>query len=131
MRLANALLRLPVSAESLCKEGRLCEIPGVGPALAAAITEYLLYGTCRRRQEWERRAPRTLLQLLSIPGIGLKTVRRLYTQWGIESLEGLERAVNQGTLNRIDTRTATNLRNYFLRKTRNQMALSLFADGER
>lgn len=132
-RLASTLLRLPISIETLCKEGRLCEMPGVGSALAATITEYVLTGTCRRRQEWERRVPKSLLKLLDIPGVGVQTVRYLYQQCGIESVDALERAVRLGTLKPMDARTASRLRSYFLRRSREmrgQGALVLFGETE-
>ncbi len=130
-RLAVTIGRLPVSVEALCKQGRLCDITGVGATTAALLSEYILTGTSQKRSLLERRVPQGVLQLLAIPGIGVKTVRKLYQQAGVESLEALERAVRQGTLGSIDTRTATSLRAYFLRQTRQrraQEALPLFAE---
>lgn len=128
-RLATTLSRLPISIETLCREGRLCEIPGVGSALAGTISEYVLYGTCRRRVEWERRVPTTLLRLLEIPGIGVQTVRYLYQQCGIESVEALESAVRQGNLRPMNARIASRLRTHFLKRAQEkQTALALFGD---
>ncbi len=130
-RLAVTIGRLPMSVEVLCKQGRLCDIPGVGATTAALLSEYILTGTSQRRKIWEQRIPKGVLQLLAIPGIGVKTVRRLYQQWGIESVEALERAVRQGTLRGLDTRTTTTLRAHFVRQTRLQRpqeTLSLFAE---
>ena len=129
-RLSYRIARLPVSAALLQKEGRLAEIPGVGPAFAALLSEYLLTGTCKKRLLWEQRVPKGVLQLLAIPGVGVKTASLLYRKCGIESLEDLEKAVRQGTIPRIDTRTATTLRGYFLSKIRAQETLSLFAEAE-
>ncbi len=128
-RLASTLLRLPIPIEALCQEGRLCEIPGVGSALAGTISEYILSGTCRRRLEWERRVPKSLLKLLEIPGVGVQTVRYLYQQCGIESLEALEGAVRQGTLRPMNARIATRLRTHFSRMPQDKQAtLALFGD---
>lgn len=130
-RLAATIGRLPVSVEALCKQGRLCDIPGVGATTAALLSEYVLTGTSQKRKTWERRVPKGVLQLLAIPGIGVKTVRKLYQQAGIDSVEALERAVRQGALGSIDTRTATSLRAYFQRQSRQrraQEALPLFAE---
>jgi len=130
-RLAVTIGRLPVSVETLCKQGRLCDIQGVGATTAALLSEYILTGTSQKHRVWERRVPKGVLQLLTIPGIGVKTVRKLYQQAGIESLEALEKAVRQGTLGGIDTRTATSLRAYFLRQNRQnraQESLALFAE---
>jgi DNA polymerase (family 10) len=132
-RLVVTLRRLPIPVVQLAKQGRLCDIPGVGVGLAATISEYLMNGTCRRRQEWERRVPASLLHLLKIPGVGLQTVRYLYQTCGIESVEQLESAVCNGTLLPMNRRIAGRLRTYFTGRTNlhnGQGVLSFAMDGE-
>ena len=43
-RLAYTVSRLSEEVETLCDDGRLCDIPGVGPATAALISELLMTG---------------------------------------------------------------------------------------
>ncbi len=132
-RLATTLRRLPMPIEQLAKQGRLCDVPGVGVALAATVSEYLLTGTCRRRQEWERRVPVTLLALLNIPGVGLQTVRYLYQTCGIQSITELEDAVKKGTLQPMNRRIASRLRTYFMGRNglqSGQGILTFATDGE-
>lgn len=134
-RLAYTISRLPEEVSVLSEEGRLCEIPGVGPNTAALISEYLLTGTCRKRREWERRIPASVLELLSIPGLGAKSVRHLYRECGIRDMESLERALHAGDstlLRRMDARTATILRRYLAHRppTGRSLNTGLFAELE-
>ena len=131
-RLAYTVSRLSEEAETLCEDGRLCDIPGVGPATAALISELLMTGTCRMRRDWERRVPASALELLSIPGIGARTARHLLQDCGIVSLDALAQAVQRGVINGLDTRAAATLRTYFQHYARRQsgQTLSLLLEDE-
>lgn len=98
-KLAYQIPRLPESVEQMHREGRLRELPGVGETVAQIIAEYLTTGTCAKRQEWEREhAPTSVLELVSIPGLGAKTARRLYAERGIASLAAFAEALDTGAL---------------------------------
>ena len=93
----RGLLR-PVS-EIFAKEGidGLEKIPGVGESIARSIRDILLHGKLamleRLRGEHD---PLALLR--SVPGIGKVTAWKLYEDLGIESLEELEAAAQDGRL---------------------------------
>lgn len=135
-RLAYTVSRLIEPVETLCKEGRLCEIPGVGPTNAALLSEYLATGSCKKRRSFERAVPATTLELLTIPGLGAKTVKRLYQECGIDSLNALARAIqggNPSALRGIGARTLTTLRKYLAHRGVGQsdgLRLGLFAESE-
>jgi DNA polymerase (family 10) len=120
-RLARTITHLSEPVEQLCREGRLESIAGVGPATAALLSEYLATGTCRWRRRWEQAVPPSALELLTIPGLGLKTARFLFQQCGVESLSGLETAVRQDALRGLDRRALKALRDYFLRQRRQRL----------
>lgn len=88
----------PVPVATLAAEGRLKTIPGVGDAIAARIREVVETGTCRLLEQLRAQIPETLLELLQVPGVGPKTVHRLYTGLGIASLDDLEAAARAGRL---------------------------------
>ena len=131
-RLAYTVSRLSEEVETLCEDGRLCDIPGVGPATAALLSELLMTGTCRMRRDWERRVPASALELLTIPGIGARTARHLFQDCGIDSLGALEKAVARGAIPGLDTRAAATLRTYFRHYARRQsgQTLSLLLEDE-
>lgn len=77
-------------------------IPGVGKAISGKIVEMLERGTF---EAWERltaETPETVLDLLTVEGVGAKTAAVLYQQFKISSLEDLRRFVEGGGLELVD-----------------------------
>jgi DNA polymerase (family 10) len=127
-RLAYTISRLPEPAETLCQEGRLHEISGVGPAVARMIAEYLTTGTCAKRRAFEQQVPRTVLDIVAIPGLGAKTARRLYLELGIENLRALHQALDAGRIVRlkgISMKTEATIRRYFASQQAQTLCLAL------
>jgi DNA polymerase (family 10) len=81
--------------------GRLEELPGVGKTIAGRIAELIATGTCAYLEELRARYPSTLLEVLGVGGVGMKTARLLYDRLGVASLAGLERALAAGALAEI------------------------------
>ena len=84
--------------EDLRKEGRLQEIPGVGPAVAGYLKEILEAGKSSKQAEWEATVPFSVVELVRIPGLGAKTAQRLLHEHGVFSLESLKVAIDTGLL---------------------------------
>ncbi|HEX8475421.1 MAG TPA: helix-hairpin-helix domain-containing protein [Pyrinomonadaceae bacterium] len=77
-------------------------IPGVGKAISGKILELLQHGTF---EAWERlisETPETVLDLLRVEGIGLKTAAALHQQFKIASLDDLDKFVHGGGLELLD-----------------------------
>ncbi len=77
-------------------------LPGVGKAISAKIVELLTTGTF---EAWERltaETPETVLDLLRVEGVGLKTATTLHQQFKISSLEDLRKFVEGGGLELVD-----------------------------
>ena len=100
-RLFYTISRYPEPVDRLQAEGRLGEIPDVGPTIARLIGEYLRTGTCAKKEEWAEHRPITLLEIAEVPGLGAKMARTLYSEHGIDSLEALESALASGRLDRF------------------------------
>ena len=100
-RAAENLLLSQVPIERLTEEGRLQDIPGIGEALAAVITEIYNTGRYRGLDALREKAPEGLLELLRLPGIKPDRIRKLHAELGISSLEGLERAAREGRLKAV------------------------------
>ena len=73
-------------------------VQGIGKDLAAKIRELEETGQCQYHQELLREFPPTVLDLLRLPGIGPKTVARLYLSLNIRSLDELATAAREGRL---------------------------------
>jgi DNA polymerase (family X) len=77
-------------------------LPGVGKAISGKIVELLERGTF---EAWERltaETPATVLDLLEVEGVGIKTASTLYQQFKISSLEDLRQFVEGGGLEMVD-----------------------------
>ena len=98
-RLAHSISRFPESVVDLVDQGRLQEeIGGVGEIVETIITEYLQTGTCSKIQEYAGDIPQTVTELVPVPGLGAKTIKRLYEDVGIVSLASLRSVIDEGKL---------------------------------
>ncbi len=99
--------------KELVASGSLTSLPGVGKSIAGRIEEIALTGTCAYLEELRARYPATLMEVLGVSGVGIKTARTLYETLGIASLADLERAAGAGTLAaipRLGTKSIENIR---------------------
>ncbi|MEO0965112.1 MAG: DNA polymerase/3'-5' exonuclease PolX [Planctomycetota bacterium] len=76
----------------------LIAIEGIGKGTAERIGEYLDTGKIADHVELMERVPRGLLRLLDIPGLGAKTVHKLWQEAGVDSVEALRKALDDGTV---------------------------------
>ncbi|MCY4403871.1 MAG: helix-hairpin-helix domain-containing protein [Candidatus Poribacteria bacterium] len=98
-RLAHSISRFPESVADLVEQDRLIEeIGGVGDIVATIITQYLETGTCSKIDEYAGDIPQTVTELVPIPGLGAKTIKRLYEDIEIDSLASLRTAIDEGKL---------------------------------
>ncbi|MEK7715295.1 MAG: helix-hairpin-helix domain-containing protein, partial [candidate division NC10 bacterium] len=88
-RAAQNLETLTEDVETLAREERLEEIPGVGKDLAGKIVEYLRTGRIKDVEAAKRGIPGGVADLMNVPGIGPKTAKLLYEHEGITSLDRL------------------------------------------
>ena len=79
-------------------EPGLREIPGIGKDLAMRIREIAETGDTAFHRELVAEFPPTVLDLLSLQGVGPKTVATLYRELGIRTLDDLERAAADGRI---------------------------------
>lgn len=93
----RAYRRAALSVNSLGKdiaalsEADLLEIPGIGKDLAGKITEYLKSGKIEAYERLKQELPEGLTTLLSVPGIGPKTVNLLYREYHVSDIDHLEK----------------------------------------
>jgi DNA polymerase (family 10) len=97
-RAAEALRDLEVPASTLAQEGKLQSLPGVGEAMAGAISSLLTAGSFAGHDELVQHFPESLLDLASVPGIGPKSVNKLFTKLQVSTLEQLEAAAATGSI---------------------------------
>ena len=69
-------------------------IPGVGESIAHKIEEYLKTGKIEYYEEFKRKLPIALDEIVAVEGVGPKKAKVLYEKLGIKTLEELEEAAN-------------------------------------
>jgi DNA polymerase (family 10) len=77
------------------KEGfeGLRRIPGVGESIAKKIEEYLKTGKIQYYEDYKKKYPINLDELMGIEGLGPKRLKILYEKLGIRNLKELEEAI--------------------------------------
>lgn len=115
-RLAYTISRMEESVADLVEQGRLEEeIQGVGDIVATIITEYVETGTCSKLDEYASDIPQTIVELIPVPGLGAKTIKRFYDELGIDSLASLRTAIDEDKFDGvkgIGKKTIENLEEY-------------------
>ncbi|MCX5800052.1 MAG: DNA polymerase/3'-5' exonuclease PolX [Candidatus Eisenbacteria bacterium] len=87
--------------ESIWKEGKLEEIPGIGEGMAKKIGEYLSTGKMAKFEEVTKSVPSSLIDLLGIQGLGPKTLSLAYKKLKVKNLLDLKRVIADGSLAKL------------------------------
>ncbi len=98
---ARVIEALPDDLAAPAKAGdkaALLALDGVGPKIADKIIEFAKTGRMKELDELKAEVPPGLLQLLTIPGLGPKTVRMLWQDANVENVAGLKRIIADGSI---------------------------------
>jgi DNA polymerase (family 10) len=82
--------------------GTLQEVKGIGEALAQKITELHQTGRLEFFEKLKASVTPGLVELLTIPGLGAKKVRALQEKLGVDSIEKLKAACDEGRVAALD-----------------------------
>lgn len=112
-RAERTIERFPRDMDAMVAEGEdLTEIPGVGKAISDKITELVTTGKMSYLERLKDEFPGGVLDLIEIPGLGPKTVVRLWKELDVTSVDALEAAVEDGrvaSLPRMGKKSAENI----------------------
>jgi len=97
-RAAASLRDLEVDLATVAEEDKLEEIPGIGHDLSEMIQEYITSHHIRRYERECRDIPDGLIDLMTIPGLGPKTLALIHKKCHIKGFEDLKRALDSGAL---------------------------------
>ncbi len=100
-RAAQSIEQGSFDLETMAREGRLREIPGIGANLEPKIREMILTGTSSYLEELSEEVPLGLLDLVKVPGIGPKTAWLLYETLNIDGLDALEEALQKNLIRHV------------------------------
>jgi DNA polymerase (family 10) len=89
---ARVIRQSPVSVEELALAGRATDMPGIGNTLQEKIVALSQTGEIPAAAKLKAKYPASLIEVTRIPGLGAKTVRKLYDELGVSSLDELRAA---------------------------------------
>jgi len=89
---ARVVSSIGSNLKDLVETGRLRDIDGIGESIANKIIEYMNTGRCEFHDQLVKETPPGLLEMLKIPGIGPKKVKRLRDELGLSTIEALGHA---------------------------------------
>ncbi|HJY98900.1 MAG TPA: hypothetical protein VJ227_04250 [Patescibacteria group bacterium] len=79
-RAADAVEHATSELKDLWDDGKLEEVPGVGPSIAAHLDELFKTGTSKHFKEVMEGIPPEAFRLTELPGIGIKTAMKMITE---------------------------------------------------
>lgn len=83
-RAADSVENLTSDVKDLYEDDKLSSIPGVGPAIAGHIEEYIKTGSVMHFNSLKKGLPLGMFALLDIPGIGAKTAYKLAKEFKLD-----------------------------------------------
>ena len=92
-RAAISIRDLKDDLAAIAENGKLQEIPGIGKDLSEMIEEYIATQAMKRYTSECKGVPDELIDLMSIPGLGPKTLALLHEKIGVTSFEDLKRCL--------------------------------------
>ena len=100
-RVAIGILSLPEEVEKIYKKGglkALKDLPGVGKNIAEKIEEYVKTGKIQYYEDYKKRMPVAIEELVAVEGVGPKTIRDLWKRLKIKNIKELEKAAKAGRI---------------------------------
>ena len=112
-RAARTIERLPMELDDMLRQNQnLQEIPGIGKAISDKITEMANTNSLAYYDRLKAEFPDGILEVLEIPGLGPKTVKRIWHELDVTTVAQLEIAAQDGrlaALPRLGKKTAENI----------------------
>ncbi len=97
-RAAVSIRDLKEDLATIAEQGKLQDVPGIGKDLSEMIEEYIRNQAIERYTRECRGIPDELIDLMSIPGLGPKTLALLHKKLGVTNFETLKRCLDNERL---------------------------------
>jgi DNA polymerase (family 10) len=97
-RAATRIRETGTSVAQMALEGKAKELQGVGKTIEEKIVQIVEDGEVHALTKHKQQVPAEVVEFLRIPGLGPKTVRRIWQELGITTLAGLKEAAESERL---------------------------------
>jgi DNA polymerase (family 10) len=97
-RAATRIRETGTSVAQMALEGKAKELQGVGKTIEEKIVQIVEDGEVHALTKHKQQVPAEVVEFMRIPGLGPKTVRRIWLELGITTLEGLKEAAESERL---------------------------------
>ncbi len=95
---ANAL---EADERSLTEIDDFTTIPSIGKGTSAVIEEFIQEGKSSVLEKLKEEVPKGLIPLLQIPGLGGKSISKLYNELGVKDIDSLKKVCETGELAKV------------------------------
>lgn len=95
---ARAIEGLSENIADLTRDGKLKDVRGVGEGVARRIKELLETGKIAEAEQLREKLPPGLVDLMNLPGVGLKTAQMVWKELAVTTVDELEAAAKAGKL---------------------------------
>jgi DNA polymerase (family X) len=90
-----------VSVMQLARDGKVTELPNIGKTLEEKLIALDETGDIPSSVKLRAKIPVGLISIMRLPGFGAKRARKLYDEIGVDSLDALRAAVEDGSLKEL------------------------------
>jgi DNA polymerase (family 10) len=97
-KVARIIGDTPTDVEALLATGDLANMPGIGKSSLAKIEEFVKTGTIKAHKELLSKIPQSLLELLTVPGMGPKGTKVVYEKLKVTNIAQLKAAIQNGSV---------------------------------
>jgi DNA polymerase (family X) len=98
---ARAILEYEGDFPALVAAGRVTEVHGIGDTLKAKIETLMRTGSLPQLDALRAEIPTGVIQMLRLPGLGVKKVKALYDQLHVDNLDALRAACEDGRVAKL------------------------------
>ncbi|QQG41219.1 MAG: hypothetical protein HYV90_03515 [Candidatus Woesebacteria bacterium] len=85
-RAADAVEHATSELKDLWDDGKLTDVPGIGPSIAEHLSEIFKTGHSKHFDELMKNIPKEAFKLMELPGIGIKTAMKLLKEGDLKDI---------------------------------------------
>ena len=100
-RAAETIDDLAEPLHEIAARNALADLPGFGEAIVAKTQDFLRTGTTRLYEQIKDKVPSGVVAMAAVSGVGPKTVRALWEALGVDSVDALLAAAQEGRVQTV------------------------------